>query len=68
MSTKRKGTGGSKKGTTASVKDVVVVSRISEDTAQRFRVYADAQARSISKQIRFLIEDAINAEEEEKAA
>lgn len=67
MSTKRKGTGGSKKGE-ATVKDFVVVSRLDEETHRRFKVYAEAQDRSISKQIRFLIKDAIDAHEEEAAA
>jgi hypothetical protein len=67
VDTKRKGTTEARKGT-AAVKDYVVVSRLDEDTHRRFKVYAAAQNRSISKQIRTLIQDVVSAHEEEAAA
>lgn len=64
MNTKRKGPGAGEKADAATV---VVVSRLSPNTHQRFKVYAEAQRRSVSKQIRVLIEDAIDTEGEEAA-
>lgn len=67
VNTKRKGTAPGEK-VTADIKDFVVVSRLDADTHRRFKVYAAAQNRSVSKQIRALIQDAVAAHEEEPAA
>lgn len=67
MSAKRKGTRAAVGGTSAT-KDYVVVSRLDADTHRRFKVYAETQRRSLSKQIRVLIEDAIETYEREEAA
>jgi hypothetical protein len=47
---------------------ITVVSRLTPATHELFKEYAYTQRRSISKQIRVLIEDAVGTEEEEKAA
>lgn len=63
---KRKGTRGDGKGDTAKV--VVTSIRLDSDTHERFKVYAASQRRSLSNQIRVLIEDAIDTHDERAAA
>lgn len=65
VGTKHKGTKSDEKRDAATV---VVVSRVTPTTHAQFKTYAAAQRRSLSKQIRVLIEDAITAHEEEEAA
>jgi predicted DNA-binding protein len=48
----------------------MIVTSIRMDTAthERFKVYAAAQRRSLSNQLRILIEEAVNEYEREEAA
>lgn len=66
MNTKRKGTAVAKKGEADKV--VVTSIRLDTDTHERFKVYAAAQRRSLSNQLRVLIDEAVAAHDQEKAA
>lgn len=66
MNTKRKGTAVAKKGEADKV--VVTSIRLDMDTHERFKVYAAAQRRSLSNQLRVLIDEAVAAHDQEKAA
>lgn len=67
MNTKRKGTGGTERGQ-EQAKLVVTSIRLDSATHSRLKDYAHFERRSVSGQLRKLIDDAVAAHEQEQAA